>query len=281
MYLYDDADPVPGPTPVKTPDDYEYSGCYIDDGLNRVHSGAFFKEIPTMTPEDCNERCKGSPFFATEFGNECFCGMPGDDYAALGEGICNFDCAGDETQVCGGRDAMSVYVMKEYEPDTYSFLGCYRDDMVRVMSGTFKMKDPMMTLMSCAIFCEDSSTYFGLENADECWCGDATDIPDVYGEATCDDPCSGDDSERCGGHWALSVYQFDDAPVDPRPTPIVVPESRPRKVAATYMGCWSDTFDDRMMEEELVTDELTLEVSKMSFNRATVSCGESRWISHK
>lgn len=259
VYLYDDAKPKPDPDPTgDSADAYEYKGCFVDDGKNRVHSGTAYKEIPTMTSQDCNDLCKGSPFFATEFGNQCFCGMLGDDYDALGDGVCNFDCAGDPLQTCGGRDAMSVYGMKEYNSASYTYLGCFADNEPRVMSGTFKKDDITMTVKSCSIFCESTSTYFGLQNSDECFCGTSMDDPDMYGEATCDDTCAGDASDTCGGRWAMSVYQFDGAPVETPPKTL-------SKVAARYRGCYSDTADDRMMVEEITADDMTLEVSEARF----------------
>lgn len=41
----------------------------------------------------------------------------------------------------------------------------------------------------------------------QCWCGD--DDYDRHGkisEAKCDYPCTGDESQDCGGFYALSVY---------------------------------------------------------------------------
>lgn len=40
---------------------------------------------------------------------QCFCGVVGDDPDALGEATCNMACAGDLSETCGGRNALSVY----------------------------------------------------------------------------------------------------------------------------------------------------------------------------
>ena len=43
------------------------------------------------------------------------------------------DCAGDNTQTCGGRDAISVYDCKT-DPPSREFLGCWRDSQnARIM----------------------------------------------------------------------------------------------------------------------------------------------------
>ena len=57
---------------------------------------------------------------------QCYCGVDADDPARLGDATCNFDCAGDASQTCGGRNAISVY---EYNTDVTppESLGCWAD----------------------------------------------------------------------------------------------------------------------------------------------------------
>lgn len=40
---------------------------------------------------------------------QCFCGVELDDPDEFGEAVCNFECAGDASQICGGLLAISVY----------------------------------------------------------------------------------------------------------------------------------------------------------------------------
>ena len=51
--------------------------------------------------------------------------------------------------------------------------------------------------------------YFGLENGDECYCGDSASkfIPAPF--SNCKKPCSGDQSEFCGSSWRMNVFQTD------------------------------------------------------------------------
>ncbi|CAN0567110.1 unnamed protein product, partial [Laminaria digitata] len=57
----------------------------------------------------CALLCEGSAYFGTEYGNECFCGPSTDDPKSLGERTCDRRCAGDADQICGDRDAISLY----------------------------------------------------------------------------------------------------------------------------------------------------------------------------
>lgn len=76
---------------------------------------------------------------------QCFCGVQSDDPTELGPGTCNFPCAGDATETCGGNFAISVYTY----PDavivpTPTFLGCWGDSKGgRIM--TYSQTDADMT----------------------------------------------------------------------------------------------------------------------------------------
>ena len=63
----------------------------------------------------CAELCVGSAYFGTQWSIECWCSGPESnsafnmDYAALGTGLCDFACAGDANEICGGNWSNSVY----------------------------------------------------------------------------------------------------------------------------------------------------------------------------
>ena len=57
----------------------------------------------------CVGLCVDSPFFATQFGAECWCGSS-DNYDRHGSSTqCNMDCAGTAGEICGGSNTASVY----------------------------------------------------------------------------------------------------------------------------------------------------------------------------
>lgn len=59
---------------------------------------------------------------------QCFCGIDSDDPKELGNAICNYDCAGDASETCGGRKAISVYqYLDGLEKPPTKYLGCWGD----------------------------------------------------------------------------------------------------------------------------------------------------------
>ncbi|CAM9270265.1 unnamed protein product, partial [Ectocarpus fasciculatus] len=62
---------------------------------------------------------------------------------------------------------------------------------------------------------EFGSTYFGTQYGSECFCGDENTNLELYcddnncEDVVCDTPCTGDESQICGGAWAMSVYLAD------------------------------------------------------------------------
>lgn len=63
-----------------------------------------------------------SPFLRAQ----CFCGVDSDDPTELGAAMCTTDCAGDSSQTCGGRNAISVYAY-DTVPTLPQYLGCWQD----------------------------------------------------------------------------------------------------------------------------------------------------------
>ncbi|KAI8943290.1 hypothetical protein NX059_001310 [Plenodomus lindquistii] len=98
---------------------WAYVGCGTDDVGNRAFSNPnAWTYSSNMSVETCIAHCTdtvSSPQFtyaALENGNECFCGTELRDENAPVPGImgsCTSRCAGDQSQVCGGAGAMSVY----------------------------------------------------------------------------------------------------------------------------------------------------------------------------
>lgn len=83
---------------------------------------------------------------------QCFCSADGDNPAELGTATCGQACTGNESQICGDRDAISVYqyvdtIIIPVPPtpsDDYVTLGCYTDlESPRVLTGP--VVDNLMT----------------------------------------------------------------------------------------------------------------------------------------
>ena len=114
-------------------------------------------------------RSKRFPFAGLEWSIECYCGNePEQGFKWAWPGKCDSQCAGDHEQICGGSKAMSVYSVAtngvcivDY-PNTRRILNRYS------VTG-----DENMTIELCHDICEEKSTrFYGVENGDECYCGD-------------------------------------------------------------------------------------------------------------
>ncbi|KAF1979791.1 WSC-domain-containing protein, partial [Bimuria novae-zelandiae CBS 107.79] len=93
---------------------FKYIGCGKDNALERTLN----EELLTgddMTVEKCVDFCKGKgkKFAGLEYSGQCYCGSAvAEDRApssARGAGSCLMKCSGDNDQVCGGNDAISLY----------------------------------------------------------------------------------------------------------------------------------------------------------------------------
>ena len=67
------------------------------------------------------------------------------------------------------------------------------------------------------------------------------DDPDELGTAKCDYECAGDKTQTCGGWKSMSVYQYSAHP-------------------AEFVGCWTDSVSDRMMDAMMVDSSMTNKV---------------------
>ncbi|KAH7092289.1 hypothetical protein FB567DRAFT_614146 [Paraphoma chrysanthemicola] len=92
---------------------WAYAGCGTDNISDRAFRGSS-QGSDNMTVPTCIDFCSdsGYTYAGLEYGRECWCANQLDSRYAPKDGImgsCNYACAGDEKQVCGGWAAMSVY----------------------------------------------------------------------------------------------------------------------------------------------------------------------------
>ncbi|XP_071081543.1 uncharacterized protein [Haliotis cracherodii] len=103
------------------------------------------------------------------------------------------------------NDTLGAAVTK---PHSFKYVGCYRDSWVRVLN--YLCPTTHVTTEKCRMCCLDRYfSYFGTEIGLQCFCGD--DIHSGHrkvDDAECASPCAGDVQDRCGGHWAISIYQM-------------------------------------------------------------------------
>ncbi|XP_067038773.1 uncharacterized protein [Acropora muricata] len=89
-------------------------------------------------------------------------------------------------------------------------VGCYKDEILKhdlPDQATVKSVTQEDCVRSCAME-EKGYSYFGLQNADVCYCGHRYGRYGKADEALCNMPCKGNDKENCGGNSTNMVYFF-------------------------------------------------------------------------
>jgi hypothetical protein len=158
----------------------------------------------------CNP--SGYGFAGVEFSQECYCDFVIQDYATkIAASQCDDACAGDSKLTCGGSNAISIFA--NLNPNVvhpvnkpfvgpWKYMGCFTESLRggRNLQSQVSLSGPV-SVETCTAACKASNFILaGLENGDECWCGnvmqniDAVQTPD----ADCGSACSGDTSEFCG-----------------------------------------------------------------------------------
>jgi hypothetical protein len=152
-----------------------------------------------------------------EYSSECYCGtyLKGNAETSR-EAICDMQCSGDPTEICGGSNHLSLFRVPDYDTpaipyrENYEYDGCYSERTNGRALGNASYVDPKgLTVASCEAFCEKNGfELYGLENGGECWCGDAiaeasVNVPD----SECSRTCPGNYRDlACGDANRLSVW---------------------------------------------------------------------------
>lgn len=142
--------------------------------------------------------------------------------------------------------------------ENYNWYGCQTEATNSRALSLFTYADDAMTLSSCEAYCSDKgTTYFGVEYARECYCGNKFETGSVSAPpGDCNMLCAGDQNEYCGSGNRLSVYikngtevststaSSTSGPTSSAPgTPVVTgfPDGW------TDQGCWQDGPNGRIM----------------------------------
>lgn len=240
----------------------QFQGCYTEPPR---HEGRALKAAGTrsddMTNEKCAAFCSDYKFFGTEYSRECYCGNALAPNTLPADGDCTMACAGDETQICGAGDRLSIYLNPAYvEPvvatvPDWNHIGCVVDKPGdRVLSAKATARDDM-TPQACASICKDYE-YFGVEFGRECYCGRSF-LGEVVGDEQCTRGCSGDPSVLCGDGDRLNVYSSAAA------------SSYPESVGDyRYIHCGADSPTDRVLKGAYTS------AADMTIEKCAASCSE-------
>ena len=167
--------------------------------------------------------------------DHCFCGAVPQQAETAPQRECNTPCPDTPGDACGGTLRLSLYARTTFagvQPvDGWAHGGCYTDSWDRTLAGTSFGADTALTPAKCAQQCSGWK-YFGMENANECFCANELDESKRTDRAACDMPCTGDSRFICGGGWLLSVYERTAAP----------PSARVQQIPGwRYSWCFTDS----------------------------------------
>ena len=89
---------------------------------------------------------------------------------------------------------------------------CFRDNSHRLLNGLIRKRNDFITVENCIEFCSYYGYAFaGVENEDECFCGQNTPSEEPISDSECNNKCSGDRTQICGGNWAINIYSISKA----------------------------------------------------------------------
>lgn len=105
---------VPVPSTVSQVGHFVSNSCIIDSVINRVLGNQFID--PGMTVEECVQHAGSHKYAAVEYGDECYFGDSLTVFRTVDPSSCFMTCAGNASEICGGENAMNLYVNTVFVP---------------------------------------------------------------------------------------------------------------------------------------------------------------------
>ncbi|KAI0541727.1 WSC domain-containing protein [Xylaria digitata] len=204
-------------------------GCWSDD-LRYPQLGGSAYQDDSLTIDSCVSWCDSKlyAFAGLKNGVYCYCGTDLKSKSVLlDDSQCSTLCPGDrddedDKEICGGPDSLSLYFNPYHQvytnpgPEGSVSLGCF-SEVHGISALDFKIPvegGPLrMTVAKCVNECNiHGSSYAGLEQGTDCYCGDSIDdtaqpATEQYG---CGYRCTGNASEWCGGVEHINLYELTD-----------------------------------------------------------------------
>ncbi|GAB7357018.1 hypothetical protein MBLNU459_g7845t2 [Dothideomycetes sp. NU459] len=232
--------PTPaGPVTVQTVGAYAYIGCYSEATNQRALSDKA-PAVPSAggSVDYCASQCVGYHYFGVEYANECYCGNTiNAGSVSVTVSDCNMVCGGNATEYCGAGNRLDMYSLGNATTTTstttssstssattsgpvtvqtvgvYSYIGCYSEATnERALSDkTPAIPSTGGSVDYCAAQCEGYH-YFGVEYANECYCGNTINAGSVSVTVSdCNMVCGGNATEYCGAGNRLDMYSLGNA----------------------------------------------------------------------
>eukprot|EP00026_Physarum_polycephalum_P012716 Phypoly_transcript_13043.p1 GENE.Phypoly_transcript_13043~~Phypoly_transcript_13043.p1 ORF type:complete len:193 (+),score=8.61 Phypoly_transcript_13043:77-580(+) len=159
-----------------------------------------------MTIEKCRYSCgvRSFQYAGSQYAIQCFCGNSYGSQGRDSDAGCTMACSGNHSEKCGDNWRNSVY--RAYTSSEIGYIGCFVDSNTRDLSGYFQQGT--ITIDGCRTTCyAHGYAYAGLQNANQCFCGNSYGSHGQAPNSDCNMHCSGDSSEICGAGWRNSVYR--------------------------------------------------------------------------
>lgn len=187
-------------------------GCWSNaDPSSAVLTGDEYTNATSMSVELCANYCSlgDYAFFGLEASDTCTCGSEvGINSVQISSTQCDLACAGNSSEICGGSATTSVFGIVPSLSFQFSDLGCFSDSpTTQALSGSSLLGQSNNSIEACADFCLPTYSFFGVENGQDCWCGDSISTQaQTLEDTSCNANCTGTNSETCGGSSAIEIY---------------------------------------------------------------------------
>jgi hypothetical protein len=160
---------------------FTYGGCAQEIAgrlLDNVQTSS-----SSQTIEACTALCRsyGMPVAGLEYGSECYCSDNlSEVQAAAVSGECKMACSGDDSEICGGPNAINWYFDADLTPATvqlpagWTTYGVVSEGQNGRLLSTQLYSSSDNTVEKCANACKDAGfTIAGTEYSSECFCGNS------------------------------------------------------------------------------------------------------------
>ena len=212
-------------TPETTASRYtaDWSGCYTDSADKPALSDYSFSSS-SMTPSMCKSGCLAFDYgyAGLKSGNTCNCGKTPPATMLVAASLCSSRCSGNSSLTCGAGFYSDTYNVTaqiggsgngtESGSGALGYKGCYQDTPARGLND-YTWTNGKMTIDMCRTGCSYLNyTLAGLQNGNQCFCGNTWKAGSVLPDLSCSQRCSGNSTQFCGAAWISSLYSTTTAP---------------------------------------------------------------------